>query len=437
MQPLPSTKLRPPRAASTLIARPRLEAALDAARAAQRATLLVAPAGYGKTTAVSAWLRSRQSPTAWFTVDQADDTDAEPEALLTSWLTAALTSAGAWPDAGAWSDRDAVDAARDPREVAALLETAGWRGVVVFDDVHHLGAAASAALASWVERAPDGVHTLLLARHTPALPVARWLARGQAELLGTDALRLRADEGRALVARLLPELAPAHADALVTRVEGWPAGVQLATRSLRGKADPGDVIERFTGTDRFMLAFLTEEVLLKLPDDLHEAALLLAGEPRLCAALVDAITASAGGAAVLARLEAQEAFLERLDAVDDDGPWFRFPDFFRDLLGHRLALARPDLPAVLAGRAAGWWRDRAERDRDQRHHPQSDRAEPLTAREQQVLVLLVAGATTKAIARALGLSPNTVKTHTRHLFEKLGVRTRTEAAAAARRLDLV
>ena len=449
MQPLPSTKLRPPRAAPTLIARPRLEAALDAARATHRATLLVAPAGYGKTTAVSAWLRTRQTASAWFTIDQGDDADADPEALVTSWLTAALTSAGAWSAAGAGHDRDAVAAARDPREVAVLLEAVGWHGVMVFDDVHHLGAAAGAALASWVERAPDGVHTLVLARHTPALPVPRWLARGQAELLGTDALRLRADEGRALVTRLLPELAHAHADALVARVEGWPAGVHLATRSLRGKADPGDVIERFTGTDRFLLAFLTEEVLLKLPDDLHEAALLLAGEPRLCAALVDAITASTGGTAVLARLEAQEAFLERLDAVDDDGPWFRFPDFFRDLLSHRLALARPDLPAVLADRAALWWRARAGRDQAYADGVVGGRAkgsgaahraqtiEPLTEREQQVLVLLVAGATTKGIARALGLSPNTVKTHTRHLFEKLGVRTRTEAAAAARTLGWV
>ena len=449
MQPLPSTKLRPPRATATLIARPRLEALLDAARAALRATLLVAPAGYGKTTAVSAWLRTRQLASAWFTVDQGDDTGTDPEALIASWLIAALTSAGAWSAGGARSDRDTIAAAREPSEVAALLEASGWRGVMVFDDVHHLGAATGAALASWIERAPDGVHTVVLARHTPALPLARWLARGEAELLATDALRLQADEGRALVTRLLPELAPAHADALVARVEGWPAGVQLASRSLGGKADPGDVIERFTGTDRFVLAFLTEEVLLKLPDDLHEAALLLAGEPRLCAALVDAISASTGGAAVLARLEAQEAFLERLDAVDDDGPWFRFPGFFRDLLSHRLALARPDLPAVLAERAALWWRARAERDQASAggtvgSRPEASGAarhavtpEPLTEREQQVLVLLVAGASTKAIARELGLSANTVKTHTRHLFEKLAVRTRTQAAAEARRLGLV
>lgn len=449
MQPLPSTKLRPPRATPTLIARPRLEALLDATRATLRATLLVAPAGYGKTTAVSAWLRTRQQAPAWFTVDRGDDVEADPEALVARWLTAALTSAGAWPAGGGGSDRDTIAAARDASAVAALLEGVGWRGVVVFDDVHHLGAAAGAALASWVERAPDGVHTLVLARHTPALPVARWLARGEAELLGADALRLQADEGRTLVRRLLPELAPAHADALVARVEGWPAGVQLASRSLRGKADPGDVIERFTGTDRYVLSFLTEEVLLKLPDDLHEAALLLAGEPRLCAALVEAISASTGGAAVLAGLEAQEAFLERLDALDDDGPWFRFPGFFRDLLSHRLALARPDLPAVLAERAALWWHAHAERDQATAGGAVMSRpegssaanrvvpAEPLTEREQQVLVLLVAGASTKAIARELGLSGNTVKTHTRHLFEKLGVRSRTEAAAEARRLGLV
>ncbi len=202
------------------------------------------------------------------------------------------------------------------------------------------------------------------------------------------------------------------------------------------------MIERFTGTDRYVLSFLTEEVLLRLPDDLHEAAVLLAGPPRLCAALVEAVTLRDDGAALLARLEAGEAFLERLDAADEDGPWFRFPDFFRDLLAHRLALTNPDLPPLLAERAASWWATRTERsghDSVERAPAASADADPdaLTERERQVVVLLAAGAATKAIARELGLSPNTVKTHTRHVFEKLGARNRTEAAAAARRRGLI
>jgi LuxR family transcriptional regulator, maltose regulon positive regulatory protein len=464
VRPLPTTKLRPPRAGATLIARPRLEACFDAARETARVTLVVAPAGYGKTTAVSAWLRRREAPTAWFTVDPGDDptpagttdpasaTNAgrgtegrdhvarrDAEGRVAHWLTAALTAARAWPHAA-----DDPVPTSDPTLVAARLERAGWRGVVVFDDVHHLGAAACDALATWVERAPDGVHTVLLARLAPALPVARWLARSAAEWLGTEHLRLTADEGRALLDRLSPELDPELAAALVARVEGWPAGVHLAARSLRGKADPSDAIARFTGTDRFVLAFLTEEVLLRLPDELHEAALLLAGEPRLCAGLVEAITGRPGGAAVLARLEAHEAFLERLEATDDDAPWYRFPDFFRDLLAHRLALAHPGLAAELAARSLAWWRerDRARAAGDALTSPLPATAaggllaEPLTERERQVLTLLVGGATTKAVARQLGLSPNTVKTHTRHVFEKLGVRTRTEAAAVARRAGL-
>ncbi len=444
MRPFPTTKVRPPRSAATVIERPRLEAELEGARRRLRATLLVAPAGYGKTTAVSAWLRRTGHDAAWFMLDPGDDLGTDPDALVAAWLTAALQAAGAWPaDTAAPSGPT-----RDPSAVAAACEASGWRGVIVFDDAHHLGAAAAASLATWIERAPEGVHTVVSARHTPPLPVARWLARGAAEVIGVETLRLRADEGRALLQRLLPELVPAHADALITRVEGWPAGVLLAARSLRGKADPGDVIERFTGTDRYVLAFLTEEVLLRLPDDLHQAVLLLAGEPRLCAGLVDAMTRSSGGAALLARLEEHEAFLERLDVVDEDGPWFRFPDFFRDLLAHRLTLTHPDLPAELAGRAAAWWEARAlragreavltrARAAQTATSPGAPEGEPLTEREHQVLAMLVVGATTKAVARELGLSPNTVKTHTRHLFEKLGVRTRTQAAAVARRRGLV
>jgi len=443
VDPFPSTKLGPPRGAAEAIARPRLEARLNRARAEQRATLVGAPAGYGKTTLVAHWLRSLGEPAAWFTVDPGDVADdaGDVAAVVSGWLRAALGVALR----AAGADTRALDGPRDPTALAAAVERSEWRGVLVVDDVHHLRSACGAALATWVERAPDGVHTVLIARQTPSVPVARWLARGTLELLTVDDLRLEPTEGRALVARLLPDLSAAHADALVARVEGWPAGVQLASRSLRGKADPADVIERFTGTDRYVLAFLTEEVLLRLPDDLHEAAVLLAGQPRLCAGLVEAVTGRGDGAALLARLEAAEAFLERLDAVDADGPWFRFPDFFRDLLGYRLTLTHPDLPQRLEARAAGWWTRRSERaaatERDvDRGRVASDplgrAAEDLTEREREVAKLLAGGASTKAIARALGLSPNTVKTHTRHVFEKLGARNRTEAAAALRRRGL-
>ncbi len=440
MHRFPTTKLRAPRSAADAIARPRLEALLDDARRRLRATLLMAPAGYGKTTLVAAWTQ-RQTPTpAWFTVDPGDDPGdgdvAAAEARTTGWLRAALDAV--WTVHDLAVDDDAVD----PSALAAAVERTVWRGVVVIDDVHHLGRAAGAALATWVERAPEGVHTVLLARQAPSVPVARWLARGELDIFGVEALRLDVAEGRNLAGRLLPALSVDHADALVARVEGWPAGVQLAARTLRGKANPADVIERFTGTDRYVLSFLTEEVLLRLPDDLHEAAVLLAGPPRLCAALVEAVTLRDDGAALLARLEAGEAFLERLDAADEDGPWFRFPDFFRDLLAHRLALTNPDLPPLLAERAASWWATRTERsghDSVERAPAASADADPdaLTERERQVVVLLAAGAATKAIARELGLSPNTVKTHTRHVFEKLGARNRTEAAAAARRRGLI
>ena len=445
MHRFPTTKLRAPRSAADVIARPRLEALLDRARRGQRATLLMAPAGYGKTTLVAAWSQRQDPAPAWFIVDAGDDpgddvTAARAETRVADWLQAALHAAMAVHDPRAAARTNAT--ASDPSALAAAVERTSWRGVVVIDDVHHLGRAAGTALATWVERAPEGIHTVLLARQAPHLPVARWLARAEIEVVGVDALRLDATEGRALACRLLPALSRDDADALVARVEGWPAGVQLAARTLRGKGDPADVIERFTGTDRYVLAFLTEEVLLRLPDDLHEAAVLLAGPPRLCAGLVDAVTLRDDGAALLARLEAGEAFLERLDALDDDGPWFRFPDFFRDLLAHRLALTHPELPARLAERAAAWWAARAERSAPGASVAADatavgPAADTLTARERQVVVLLAAGAATKAIARELGLSPNTVKTHTRHVFEKLGARNRTEAAAAARRRGLL
>ena len=449
MHRFPSTTRRPPKPGHHTIARPRFEAALDDAVATRRATLVIAPAGYGKTTAVVGWLARRGDAAAWFTFDAGDD-QGDPDAAFAACVRAALATVA--PALGA----DAASGQVFPTATAALavdIERSGWRGVLVLDDTHHLGAQAALSLATFVERGSSGVHTLVLARQAPALPTARWLTRGEAELIGADTLRLDRAEGLELIAKLLPDLPEADAESLLRRVEGWPAGVRLAARSLHGRGDVTQRIERFTGSDRYMLAFLTEEVLLRLPDDLHEAALLLAGEPRLCASLVDALTLRRDGAALLERLEAHEAFLERLDPSDaararrhDGGghdPWFRFPDFFRDLLTHRLSLTHPDVVETLRERSRRWWEAQraAATPEPQRHaheRPIDDtRLEPLTEREHAVLQRLAAGASTKAIARALDLSPNTVKTHTRHVFEKLGVRNRTEAADVARRHGLI
>jgi LuxR family transcriptional regulator, maltose regulon positive regulatory protein len=435
MEPLPASKLRPPRPPRPAVARPRLDALLERSRGAGRATALVAPAGYGKTTLVATFVTRHSPDCAWLALDEGDDAllGRDADTGIAAWLGSALRQAGAL-----------TEAPRHPgvRGLALALEPSGWEGVLVVDDAHHLGPDASGALAAWVERAPANVHTVLLARQAGALPLARWLARGEATVLGSDVLRMTTQEGRALLADVLPDLAPELAERLTERVEGWPAGLHLGARSLAGRTDPADLIDRFTGTDRYVLAFLTEEVLLRLPDALHEAALLLALEPRLCASLVSALTGRLDGAAVLAELEAHEAFLERLDAVaDDSAPWFRFTGFFRDLLAHRLTLARPDLVPTLRARSARWWAERRARDAAGATAPAhgTERPaplEPLTAREHEVLALLVGGASTKAIAKALGVSPNTVKTHLRHVFEKLRVETRTAAASRARDLGL-
>jgi LuxR family transcriptional regulator, maltose regulon positive regulatory protein len=449
MQRFPAAKLRAPRTALAPTSRDRLHARLDAARATCRVTVVSAPAGYGKTTLVASWAERQAPRAAWYSVDPGDD-PGERDAVaadrrVASWLAAAVTAAASG-DPAAHGLLAAADAASmgSVTELAAALEgaTPPWRGVLVIDDAQLLGAATAGALATWIERAPEGTHTVVAARRTPRLPLARWLARGDAELPGAEDLRMTPGEGAATLTNLLPELPPELATALVARVEGWPAGLALAARSLRGRSDPSHFIERFTGTDRYVLAFLTEEVLLRLPDDLHEAALLLAGEPRLCAGLVDALTGTSGGAAILERLAEREAFLERLDERgDDDGPWYRFPGFFRDLLAHRLERSHPDLPATLAERARRWRQERSAPAVAPAavHHAAAPEPglEALTRRELEVLRLLVAGTSVKASAKALGVSPNTVKTHTRHLFEKLGVSSRLEAAARARDLGLL
>lgn len=398
-----------------MIARPRLHERLDAAIRSP-VSLVAAPAGYGKSTAVAQWARGRARPPAWWSLDPSD---APPERFAP--LLAAAASHGWGLDLAIPSDAAPAD------HVAVLLgaleQAPEGDRVLVLDDVHELGSAPEAfeLLRGLLDHLPDGVAVLLVSRVDPDLPLARWHLEGRLDRVGTEDLRFLEGEAAELLAALGAALRPSLVRTLVQRTEGWGAGLQLAALGLRGRAPDavGDFVERFTGTDPYVLAYLAEEVLQRLPSGLQDFLLRVSVADVLDVPTAVALGGRPDAAELLAQAEREHLFLYPVDA---GGRVVRFHASFRELLRRRLADADPGLAADLRARVAG--------------RPTVD-AEPLTDREREVLRWLATGATNDAIAARLELSRNTVKTHLKRLFEKLEVGTRTAAVARARDLDLL
>lgn len=418
-----ATKLQPPPRRQQRVFRERLLRQLE--QSSGRLTLVSAPAGYGKTTLLLDWLEQTPSSVRWLSLDEADN---DPERFLRH-LVAALQGAEHTPSPHALAS-EALPNALTPA-LNALAQT-GTPVVLVLDDYHFIdNEAVHQAVRFVLEHAPERLRLLVGSRSDPPLDLARWRARGELTELRAEALRFRRDEIRAFLDEVMGlALAPADLQTLERRTEGWIAGLQLAALSLKGRQDVSSFIERFTGTDRYVLDYLTEEVLIRQPPEVQNFLMLTAVLERLSGPLCQAVTGMTDAQERLEQLERDNLFIVPLDS---NRTWYRYHPFFRDLLRYRLEQARPDLIPELERRAEAW---AAEHQAAEDAKP-SEALEPLTDREREVLQLVAAGLSNKEIARRLDITLNTVKTHAKRLHAKLGVKSRTQASAKARELGLV
>ena len=404
MAPLRDAQLTPPRLRAGVHRRPRVEALLEGAVRTRLRTLVSAPAGYGKSTAVASWLAASGRRAAYIALDERGASAADLEAGIAAAVVRALAD-------------PAASATASDLEAASPL-------VVVLDDLHFVtDPDAMRALRIAIEGATEAWRWLLVTRTDPPLPLSRWrLADALAEV-GPAELAFRDGEAEDLLRGLGVRLDAATLHLLVERTDGWGAGLQLAALSLQGRSGEGvrDFVERFTGRDRLVLAYLTEEVLHRLEPRMHDFLMLISALDEVTPEIAAAVTGEGNAHELLAELERRNHFILPGRAGPD---YLRLHPFFRDLLRARLEDLRPGLAERLRAQARAV-------------EPAPEATEALTEREREVLTALAAGASNKAIARALGVSPNTVKTHLARLFDKLQVRNRTEAVIRAGELGLV
>ncbi len=346
-----ATKLHAPRTLPGFVVRPRLLERL--AEGIARALVLVCtPAGFGKTTLLADWARGGQRPVAWLSLDDADNDPAR------FWRHAAAALDRVCP--GVAEPVAALLGPPPPRSfeglVATLLnELAGVAEEVVLmvDDYHLIQAPpVHQSLGFLLEHLPGSLRLVVASRADPPLPLARLRARGQLAELRERDLRFTPEEAAELLRAVVGSDLPAAAVAVLEdRTEGWAAGLQLAALSLRGRADITAFVEGFSGSHRYVLDYLAEEVLDRQAEPLRTFLLETSVLDRLCGPLCDAVTGRTDSQQLLEQIERANLFLVPLDEVRG---WWRYHHLFADLLRARLQQEQPERLPELHTSAAAW-----------------------------------------------------------------------------------
>lgn len=336
--------------------RPALRKQLDRALA-HPLTLIVAPAGAGKTVLLGQWAAAHpELDFVWVEVG-VDDND--PVRFSQRLLQEFASLDPDFADLGSLVSLnggglgvpllEAFEA-----QLAELPEV-----VVVLDDLHHLSNSVLLAdLGRLVERLPHNVHLVMSTRAD--LPIAWSRHRLTQELVEIRQSDLALDDtDSALLLEHITgrSLGSDRVATLVARTEGWAAGLQLAGMTLRLYEDSDEFISQFSGDDRLIADYLSQEVLHAQPAARRRIMLQISVLDRMCAELVNHLTGASNGQVILEELERDSMFLVPLD---NHREWFRFHHLFRDLLRFKLRAEQPDAEARLLSEAGAWHLDRGE-----------------------------------------------------------------------------
>ncbi|MCB0065069.1 MAG: hypothetical protein KDE19_23255 [Caldilineaceae bacterium] len=343
--PILATKLYIPPPRPNAVLRPHLLERLNEGlrqnqNLGRKLTLISAPAGFGKTTLISAWVAGFAQRVAWLSLDEGDN---DPTRFL-AYLVAALRTIAPRIGEGVL----AVLQSPQPPPLESILTpllneitTIPDDFVLVLDDYHVIDAggtlgAVDNALAFLLEHAPPQLHLVIVTREDPNLPLARLRARGQLTELRVTDLRFTAAEAAEFLNQVMGLTLSAEDIALLeTRTEGWIVGLQLAAISIQGHQDASSFINAFSGRHHFVLDYLVEEVLLQQPASVQRFLLQTSILDRLCGPLCDALLldTATSGQEMLEHIEQNNLFLVPLD---NERRWYRYHHLFADLLRQRL-----------------------------------------------------------------------------------------------------
>lgn len=362
-----ATKVHIPPLHDNLVGRANLVARLNEGIArCCRLTLVLAPAGYGKSTLLSEWQAQAGIPVAWLSLERGENTPAR----FWSYFVAALHTLPQVKRANvgtairqAWRTPQPGSLEEPLTELVNQLSALEEPLCLVLDDLHALSESQiHQDLIYLIEHLPrfaPGLHVLAASRMEPPWPLARWRARGELNELRAIDLRFSTEETGQFLQQALPfKLSPPEITALQDRTEGWIAGLQMAAISMQARLNaqgPESVsyfIATFSGSNRFILDYLLDEVIGQQSEErrefLYETSIL----DRLTAPLCEALSDRPGSQALLDQLERANLFLIPLD---EERRWYRYHHLFAGLLRKQLKQFWPERISRLHQRASAWY----------------------------------------------------------------------------------
>ena len=382
--PLLLSKTRIPKPQKGLIPRPMLSGRLGEALS-HPLVLISAPAGFGKTSLAAQYIAGLGPGTdilpAWISLDAEDDDPIRFWSVTATAFDRALQTLGdpcmpspSTPSPSTPSPFTSISDAAHSHQPPGDLELAsaiidgvlstGKKFIFVLDDFHRLHSERIlTSFTRFLEGLPEQLRVILLSRTDPPLPLARFRARGLMTEFRAQELRFDFAETQTILRETLGADLPAgQVQAIEDKTEGWGAGLRLAAISLQRRADREAFIRGFSGNDRLILEFLTEEVLALQPEETRIFLLTSAVLDRFCADLCDVLLDTGliphssayrprGSAESLRRVEAENLFLVPLD---DEGTWFRYHHLFAHTLRARLRVLDPGAEQRLLAVAASW-----------------------------------------------------------------------------------
>ncbi len=365
---------------------------------AARLTLVSAPAGFGKTTLVSAWLAQvtqfnpqlSDEQLAWLSLDENDN---DPSRFLTYLIAALQTAVSDLGEKAAALLQSAQPPAAETI-LTLLINDISQNNrplILVLDDYHVITTPSiHQVLGFLLEHLPPQLHLLLTTRSDPPLALSRLRARGQVVEIRAHDLRFTVDEATQFFNQVMDlNISKEETEALDERIEGWIAGLQLAALTLKDRVDRAELIAAFTGSHRFILDYLTDEVLDRRPKGTRKFLLQTAVLGRLCGPLCDAVTGQRGSQAILEQLEQANLFLVPLDG---ERHWYRYHHLFADVLRSRQQQASTsatdgvETAGELHRRASIWFEQEGLIDEALRHAlsaPDIERAAALVEQNSQ------------------------------------------------------
>ena len=337
-----------------MVVRERLIRSLSQARDTPVA-LLVAPAGYGKTTLLTQWSGHERRPFASVAARQADN---DPAHLLES-IARALSEFVPIDD-DVFIALSTPGAARVAEALARSLEACPRAFVLALDGVEVLEAPESlAALATLAERIPPGSQLALAARSEPALPIGRMRAQRRLLELRAPELAMTRREAAALLDQAGLDVGPDDVVALVRRTEGWPAGLSLAALAAGSEADPARALRRFGGANRLVGDYLRDELTAGLPLNRMRFLMRTSILDVLTGPVCDATLGTNGSGAVLRELARANVLLVPLDQSDTA---YRYHGMFAEMLVAELRRSEPEVEPELQRRAGAWHTEHGDLD---------------------------------------------------------------------------